>query len=259
MPTWKAISKSEHARKHFIARQVYSFAAKQQVVPILLAELSKLIPLYALGFIQQQEAYMPVVLTGLGGEQNLFVNADGKWLGTYVPAVLRGYPFALADNNQGEKVLCIEESHLSDDQGQPLFDGDGNLTKPVQDTLSFLNECEKNRKVTEAACRSLQAFGVIETWPLQIKRGEDEEPVQLDGVFRISEKALNELDAKTFSGLRGNGALGLAYAQLFSMHQTSRLGELAKLHAQQQKKQQTPEPDIERLFGNDDTLNFDNI
>jgi len=171
MPTWKAISKSEHASKHFIARQGYSFAAKQQVVPILLAELSKLIPLYALGFIQQQEAYMPVVLTGLGGEQNLFVNADGKWLGTYVPAVLRGYPFALADN-QGEKVLCIEEDHLSDSGGQPLFDSEGNLTKPVQDTLSFLNECEKNRKVTEAACRSLQAFGVIETWPLQIKRGE---------------------------------------------------------------------------------------
>ena len=258
MPNWTGISKTEHASKHFTPRQGYSFAATQQVVPILLAELSKLIPLYALGFIQKQETHIPVVLTGLGGEQNLFVNADGKWLGTYVPAVLRGYPFALADN-QGEKVLCIEEDHLSDSGGQPLFDSEGNLTKPVQDTLNFLNECEKNRKVTEAACRSLQVAGVIETWPLQIKRGGDEEPVQLDGLFRISEKALNSLDAETFSGLRKNGALSLAYAQIFSMHQTSRLGELAKLHAQQQKKQQTPEPDIEQLFGNDDTLNFDNI
>jgi len=259
MPTWKALSKTEHTSKHFIARQGYFFAAKQQVVPILLAELSKLIPLYALGFIQQQEAYMPVVLTGLGGEQNLFVNADGKWLGTYVPAVLRGYPFALADNNQGEKVLCIEESHLSDDQGQPLFDGDGNLTKPVQDTLSFLNECEKNRKVTQTACQSLDQAGVIEKWPLQIKQSNDQEPVQIDGLYRISEKVLNELDAESFGGLRQNGALGLAYAQLFSMNQVSRLGELAKLHAQQQKKQQSQEPDIEQLFGNDDTLNFDNI
>ena len=98
MPTWKAISKTEHANQHFIARKGYSFAAKQQVVPILLAELPKLIPLYAIGFIYQQETYVPVVITGLGGEQNLFVNADGKWIGNYVPDVLRGYPFALADN-----------------------------------------------------------------------------------------------------------------------------------------------------------------
>jgi hypothetical protein len=61
----------------------------------------------------------------------------------------------------------------------------------------------------------------------------------------------------TFSGLRQNGALGLAYAQLFSMNQVSRLGELAKLHARQ--AQQSQEPDVDQLFGSDDTLHFDNI
>ena len=183
MPTWKAISKTEHANKHFIARQGYSFAAKQQVVPILLAELSKLIPLYAIGFIYQQEAYIPVVLTGIGGEQNLFVNADGKWIGSYVPAVLRGFPFALADN-KGEKVLCIEEDHVSDSGGQPLFDEEGNLTKPVQDTLNFLNECEKNRRVTQAACVALDKAGEIEKWPLQIKREKGAEPLQIDGLYK---------------------------------------------------------------------------
>jgi hypothetical protein len=210
-----------------------------------------------LGLIQKQETYTPVAITGLGGKQNLFVNADGKWIGNYVPAVLREYPFALADNNQGEKVLCIEQSHLSDDQGQPLFDSDGNLTKPVLDILNFLNECEKNRKVTQAACQSLAQAGVIEKWPLQIKHSEDREPVKIDGLYRVSEKVLNELAGETFAGLRKNGALGLAYAQLFSMNQVSRLGELAKLHAQQ--TQQSKQPDIEQLFGNDDTLHFDNI
>jgi hypothetical protein len=95
---WKAISKTEHAEKQFIARKEYSFAAKEQVVPILLAELSKLIPLYAIGFIYQQEAYIPVVLTGLGGGQNLYVNHDGKWLASYVPAFLRSHPFRLLRN-----------------------------------------------------------------------------------------------------------------------------------------------------------------
>jgi hypothetical protein len=256
MPTWKAISKTEHANKHFIARQGYSFAAKQQVVPILLAELTKLIPLYAIGFIHQQEAYIPVVLTGIGGEQNLFVNADGKWIGSYVPAVFRGYPFALADN-KGEKVLCIEETHLSDSGGQPLFDSEGNLTKLVQDTLNFLNECEKNRRVTQKACAALNKVEVIEKWPLKIKQQKGQEPVQVNGLYRISEQALNELDAESFAGLRKNGALALAYSQLFSMNQIDQLVQWAKFHAQQAQAQQ--EPDIEQLFGNDDTLHFDKI
>jgi hypothetical protein len=117
------------------------------------------------------------------------------------------------------------------------------------------SECEKNRRITQAACAALDKAGVIEKWPLQIKREEGAEPLKIDGLFRISEQALNELDAETFAGLRKNGALGLAYAQLFSMNQTARLGELAQLHARQAQQQ----PDIEQLFGGDDTLRFDNI
>ncbi|MDZ7759565.1 MAG: SapC family protein [Desulfovermiculus sp.] len=79
------------------------------------------------------------------------------------------------------------------------------------------------------------------------------------GIYMISEKALNELDKETFADLRNNGALAFAYAQLFSMNQISRLSELAKYHAQQAQKQESSEPDIEQLFGDDDILSFDNI
>ncbi|MGM0540730.1 MAG: SapC family protein [Thermodesulfobacteriota bacterium] len=258
MSNWIALSPSQQANKHYLPRQGYSFAADQQAVPILLAELPKLLPHYPLAFIQQESTYQPVVLTGLGGGQNLYVNHDGKWLATYVPAFLRSYPFRLLTAENKQQVLCIQEDHLVDDsQGEPLFDSEGNLTKPVQDTLNFLNECEKNRRVTQAACAALDKSAVIERWPLQIKQQEGQEPVQVDGLFRISEKALNELDAETFSGLRSHGALALAYAQLFSMNQINQLVERAKYHARQQAKQE--EPDIEQLFGEDDVLNFDNI
>ena len=57
MSNWIPISASQHASKHFLPRQGYSFSAGQQVIPILLADLSKLIPLYALGFIQLDNTY----------------------------------------------------------------------------------------------------------------------------------------------------------------------------------------------------------
>jgi hypothetical protein len=176
----------------------------------------------------------------------------------YVPAVLRGYPFALFDNSKGEKVLCIAEEHIGD-SGEPLFDSSGNMSKPVQDVMNFLIQCEKNRKVTQAACQSLDQAGVIEKWSLQVKHTEDQDPVTIDGLYRISEKALNDLDADAFADLRKNGALALAYAQIFSMPNISKLGELAKYHAQQAHKQKSSEPDIEQLFGDGDILSFDNI
>jgi hypothetical protein len=164
MPNWIAISPSQHANKHYLPRQGYSFAADQQAIPILLAELSKLLPHYALAFIHQGSTYQPVAITGLGGGRNLYVNHDGKWLATYAPAFLRSHPFRLLTAENKQQVLCIQEDHLVDDsQGQPLFDSDGNLTKPVQDTLNFLNECEKNRRVTQAACAALDNAGVIES------------------------------------------------------------------------------------------------
>jgi hypothetical protein len=252
------VSRTNHANKHYIPRRGYSFAAGQQAVPILLAELGELMPHYALGFIQQDNTYQPVVLTGLGGGRNLYVNHDGKWLATYVPAFLRSHPFRLLTAENKQQVLCIQDDHLVDaSQGQPMFDAEGNPAKPVQDTLNFLHECEKNQRMTQSACAALNKAGVIEKWPLRMKQAEGQESIQVDGLYRVSEKTLNGLDAETFAGLRSNGALALAYAQLFSINQVSQLTERAKYQARQQTKRQ--QPNIEELFGDDDILSFDNI
>ena len=64
------------------------------MVPVLLAELSKLLPHYALGFIRQGESYQPVAIVGV--RENAYLAPDGRWFAPYVPAQLRGYPFALA-------------------------------------------------------------------------------------------------------------------------------------------------------------------
>ena len=82
MTQWVAVSRTEHADTYFWLRQGYGFAAQKQVVPVLIAELTKLLPYYALAFIQQDEgshqSYQPVALTGLNGEHNLYVHSDGR-------------------------------------------------------------------------------------------------------------------------------------------------------------------------------------
>lgn len=256
MPEWVAISRTQHATFYYQPRHGYRFAAEQSVASILLAELGKLLPHYALGFIQQGEHYQPVALLGLNGQQNLYLHPDGRWLGNYVPASLRGYPFTLANTEDQQQVLCIAQEHLGeDDQSVPLFDEEGQLDQRVQKTLAFLQECEKNRQVTQAAAGVLGDTGVIEPWPLKVERGEGQEPLKVNGLYRVNEKALNALDADTYATLRG-GPMALAYAQLFSMSQLSQLAERAKFHDKHHAQQQTSE-NLDQFFGDDEELTFD--
>ncbi|KXS36124.1 SapC family protein [Modicisalibacter tunisiensis] len=259
MAKWTALSRTQHGESRYLPRHGYGFAAEQPVVPILLAELNKLLAQHALGFIKQEESYQPVALLGLDGRHNLYVHPDGRWLGGYVPAGLRGYPFTLAATEDGQQVLCVDQAHLQapDEDGEPLFNDDGELSETVDRTLAFLQQCERNRQVTRAAARSLGDSGLIEPWPLQVGRGDDQAPLEVQGLYRINEKALNALEAEAFAALRAHGALPLAYAQLFSMGQLGQLTERARFH-QQLQAQQAPREPVASFFGeDDDELTFD--
>tara|TARA_R100001039_G_scaffold15949_1_gene9111 strand:- start:2292 stop:3077 length:786 start_codon:yes stop_codon:yes gene_type:complete len=258
MPEWITLSPRRHSDQRYLPREGYHFAAEQPMADIVLAELGKLLPHYVLAFLQQDEHFQPVALLSLDGQTNLYVAPNGQWLGSYVPASLRGYPFTLANTDDGQKILCIEQRHLANDQGEPLFDDDGNPGQKVAQTLSFLQQCDRNRQVTLAATQSLSKAGVIEPWSLQLKQGEGRTPLTLNGLYRVSEKALNSLDGETYAQLIGT-PMALAHAQLFSthnLHQLTQRGELlAKLNAQDT----VPENLDSVLDGmeDDDDLTFD--
>nr|WP_298375245.1 SapC family protein [uncultured Halomonas sp.] len=270
MSQWIALSRTHHLKHSFRPRQGYDFAVTQQLVPILIAELGKLLPHYVLAFVQQGERFTPVAVTGLGGDRNLYLQADGKWLANYVPAILRGYPFSLANNEENQQVLCIQQDHLLEGQGSepssesgtathseqalPLFNEEGSLSQSAQQSLDFLKKCDANRRTTQAASHLLQESGLIEPWPLEIERANDQEPLTVKALYRVSERALNALKADAFAGLRRHGALPLAYAQLLSMNQLSQLSDRAAFHARQPAKAQ--DVDLEALFEGDDSEIF---
>lgn len=260
MTTWTAVSRNEHSSSHWKPRHGFEFFAEKQVVPIMLAELSKLLPHYAMGFVKNDDdEYEAIALIGLGGERNLYINKDSQWLCSYVPAHLRGYPFALLNDTSGEKILCIEGSHLSDNETLPrLFREEGELYSRVSEILGFLKQCELNRQQTEVAVAALASAGLIESWPLSIGRGEGEEPLTVNGLHRINEKELNLLDADRLAELRKTGALALAYAQLFSIAQIDQLTLRAE-HLAKASKTALSSKGLDNLFSSEDygSLNFD--
>ena len=256
MPQWIALSRSEHSSQHVLQRDGYHHSTKERAVPVLLAELNKLIPHYVLGFIRRGESYEPVAVLGIKG--NAYLAPDGRWFAPYVPAQLRGYPFALAKADNEQQVLALDTAHLvNGPDGKPLFDQQGELSEHTRQVYDFLAQCEKNRLATQQAADVLSKHQLLVSWELVIATdAEGGSPVKLDGLYRVDEKALNALEPEALAELRG-GPLALAYAHLFSTAQHKALTDRVAFQAKYAEQGSAAPENLDEFFDGDDDLEFD--
>lgn len=231
------LSPSRHAGRFWQRIDSYAFAARAAVAPLVGAEFTKAAHAFPIAFTREADSFAPVAVLGLEPGRNLFVTADNRWVGAYIPARLRGYPFIQAQTEDGRTVLCVDEgSGLLSEPGQetagsaPLFTEGGALSESVQAIAGFLAEVEKNRVMTQAAIGRLAAAGVIQPWSIPVTMGGA--PRTITGLFTIDEAALRALPDPDFVGLRQHGALALAYVQLISREHVALLERLATAHAQ---------------------------
>lgn len=256
MPKLTAITKDTHAHKSWSRFTSYQFAAQDNLVPLVSAELAKSIQNSPIVFTKHGNNFTLVALLSLTPGQNMFVAPNGQWLGGYVPSTFRGYPFRLAKaEGRDDLVLCVDEDSglIHDDPyvGEPFFDEGGEISKPVKDVLNFLQQIEQNKSVTQVAVSSLANAGLITEWNLKVKDGDQEKPVT--GLYMIDEAKLNSLDDADFLKLRKSGSLPIAYGQLFSMVNIQIFERLAKLQGQQEAQ----EVDVDKLFNDDDLIRFE--
>ena len=245
-PQLTVISKENFSGKTWRRHAGYAFAAGETLIPLVVAELAQAVPAMPLGFVQSGEGFQLMAVTALQPGANLFVAPDGRWLGAYVPAALRGYPFRLVKpQDRAEGVLCIDEASglvVEAGQGEAFLDEDGRPSKAVKDVLELLSQVERSRMATQTAVDALAAASLVQPWPLGIKQGEQNVPVT--GLYRIDEAALNALENEAFLTLRRSGALPVAYAQLLSMNQLAVLQQLTQIQA----KLNAPAPSVAQNF-----------
>lgn len=255
MSNWIAISKSNHLHSKWKAREGFEFASQDEVAPVYLGELTKLVPLYTLAFMKIEGRFKLVCLLGVGKGRNCYINSNDQWLGSYVPAHYRKYPFTLIKNNQEERLFCIQSQFISsDDKGSAMFLPDGNLAPVAQKVLDFLSMCESAEKQTDDACRVLYESDLLEPWDMTIST-KSAGDIRIDGLYKINENKLQELNAVSLEQLNNQGALKLAYGQLFSVEQTAQLVE--RLEFLYKSEDATTTPAIDSLFEDNKTINFD--
>ena len=226
MSNWVTLSRQQHASMRYSPRQNYRFTADQAVAPILAGELRQALTQFVMGFIKREERYHLVALLGRAAHSHHYIHPeDGRWLGTYVPAHFRGYPFAVARRQDSdEMVLQVHADHLLQQGGEPLFDEQG-----VETDYYFQAD-----------------QGILKPWQTT------EDGPGIKGLYKVEEEALNRLTAQQLHQLQGV-PLAVAYGQMFSMAQHDQLAQRAALHAKIGMTES-----VDELFADDsDDLQFD--
>lgn len=246
------ISREKHAGKRWTRYSSYSFAAAEAVAPLVAQELPRACLALPVGFVKGEQGFQIVAVQGLQAGKNLWVAPDGRWLAPYVPAAYRGYPFVLANTEDGQQVLCVREDSglLSETEGEAFFDEEGNPSKAVRDVLNFLGQVGANAEATSRLCALLAEHDLIQPWEIQVKGEHGEQAIQ--GLYRVDEAALNALPSEAFDALRKGGVLPLVYCQLLSMQHLPKLGQLAGQHAAAQALLEPESGELDLEFLHDD-------
>lgn len=266
MANWQPIRKNLHKQATWQSFASYHFAGQDTVANLLLAELASALPYYPIGFVRDDAGgFKLVVIQSLQPGLNLFVNAQGRWRVPYVPAIYRGYPFRILQDESLSSLLCVDtQSELFCAQpvgeakaaGQALFDEKGELSEPLKRVFGFLEQCELGRGPTELAVSALAGAQLIVPWEIKVQLPQGLER-SVEGLFKVDEPRLQALDAEALGELHASSALALAYAQLLSTPRLSGLGALYQMHEEEQKSGSFKEVDLDLLFGDaDDSLSF---
>ncbi len=249
----------------------YFYAAHDVVVPVVMAELSHLLTSMPLAFVHQTEdaPFQLVAVQSLQPGLNVYVSPDGRWLGQYVPAFYRSYPFRMMPVEGTDRTaLCADQTSdcfalEAGEDDQRLFADSGELSPALTNMRTFMEAWGKNRITTNARVAELNEHGVIVPWALHLSQRqkaslEKSEAQPVRGLHRIDETKLKALPGDALTALAQTGALSLAYAQLFSEQRMAHLSRRYQLHSEWHRHLANNDS-LDVLFAedNDDTLEFD--
>lgn len=219
------ITLEKHGKKKIKTIENFEFAKAINMASIMVHEFSRAASIYPIVFVEDQrkDQFKPVVLLGLEEGENLFIQ-DDKWQASYIPAIIRRYPFALAKTNEdGRFTVCIDEQSnlINEKEGQALFDDKGEPSELMNRVKRYLSELQQMDQFTEDLCKYLSEKNMFT--PLNMKVRIKNELKNITGAYIVNEERLNALSDETFLEMRAKKYISVAYSHLSSLSQIERL------------------------------------
>ena len=222
-----ALNSDLHRNLKFSAVEAnFAFAKQSTAVLLAAVEFAEAGRVYPIVFVKGEDKQMrPAALLGVRSDENLYVDAQGKWDAAYIPAFVRRYPFVMAEGGvNGQLVVCIDEScpALNVDSGELLIDAEGKMAPRMEEMMQFLQNFQQDFARTELIAKQLDELGLF------IQQGArfdtpGGETFQLNDFYLIDEAKFGQLTDEQIAPLFRSGALAMCFLHLAS------LGNMRKL------------------------------
>lgn len=227
--------------------ETYSFAAEVNSVPVTAIEFAQAAAEYPIVFAGTEKSVMPAVILGVKENENLYVGPDGKWLGSYIPAFVRRYPFVFSQDDAGTTfTLHIDETFSGCNQagrGERLFDADGAQTQYLGTVLGFLQEYQGRFRRTQAYCDRLMELGLLQPMQAQFTLSSGEQR-SLSGFMVIDRAKLKALPADVVADMLSKDELECSFLHLASLrHFQDMLERFRPVEAAPAPAADAPEPE----------------
>ena len=208
----------------------YSFARETNAAPLMCAEFQSASTELPIVFGKTEAGFTPVVILGIEQGNALTVDKDGKWIGNYVPAFVRRYPFVFAESeDKTTYTLCLDEEFGGVDKdgkaGNAFYDDD----KPsefLNNILEFTKNVEMEQRKTVEFGKLLEANDLMTPMQAGITLPNGEKRA-VTGFHVVSKEKLKEISPEVLKDFFDRDVLELIYYHLASMRNMEKLRLLA--------------------------------
>ena len=221
------LNREAHGKLKIKPIDTFDFAKDFHIASLMVHEFARAASVYPIVFLEdaEKDAFRPVVLLGLEAGENLYLAEDGSWNASYVPAIIRRYPFALARLNDNEEqfTVCLDEDSkfLDTKQGEALFDNDGEPTQVVENVKRYLGEMQQMESFSRDFSIFLAEHNLFNPLSMRVRYGDALRNVT--GCYVVNEERLYNLSDKLFLEIRDKRYLGPIFSHLTSLSQIERL------------------------------------
>ena len=198
----------------------------QHALGLVVQEFARAAAEFPVVFIKdgQSERFFPIAMMGIKQNENLFVTDENKWDAGYMPARYTHKPLSVIPHKDDENKFAIAidmASPLISKDGDALFKEDGSEAEHLENRKKSLMAYIEHEKITSAFIDTISKLELIEPRNLKVNVGEKE--INLNGLYMVDEKKLNELSDEVYLDLRKRGYLAPIYSHLGSIHQLNNL------------------------------------
>ncbi|MFY0634266.1 MAG: SapC family protein [Vannielia sp.] len=214
-----AVNPAKHGKTSVNTAGNFSFTAEVNSVPIAAAEFAHCAAEYPIVFAGDAAAPVPSVILGLDGSKNAFIGKKGAWLGTYVPAYVRRYPFVLSHQDEaGSQTLHVDEEAAclnTTGKGEAMFTEDGKPSEYLEGVLKFQQEYQAQHLRTQAYAKRLAELELLAPMQANYTTPTGEKRT-LQGFFSVDREKLKALGDEAVMQMFRNDELECTYLHLAS-------------------------------------------